>query len=104
MASEKTLSYQLIHADVRVWEARDLRLGILDTVLYWLGRAVPLSAANFRSFVTHRVVNAAEAAELLDCSGQNISDLTRKGKLCPIKATEKNTLYLKSEILQRRWT
>lgn len=81
----------------------DEQLNIPDTVLYRHGRAVPLSAADFRSFVAHRVVNAAEAAELLDCSRQNINDLTRKGKLHPIKATEKNTLYLKSEILQRRW-
>lgn len=81
----------------------DAQLNISDTALYRMGRTVPLSAADFRSFVTHRVVNAAEAAELLDCSRQNISDLTRKGKLRPIKATEKNTLYLKSEILRRKW-
>ncbi len=81
----------------------DAQLSIPDTVLYRQGRAVPLTAADFRSFVTHRVVNAAEAAELLDCSRQNINDLTRKGKLHPIKATEKNTLYLKSEVLRRKW-
>lgn len=104
MASEKTLCYQLIHADAWVWETRDLRLSILDTVLYRLGRAVPLSAANFRSFVIHRIVNAAEVAEILDCSRQNISDLTRKGKFHPLKATEKNTLYLKSETLWRKWS
>lgn len=55
------------------------------------------------SFVSHRVVNAAEAAELLGCSRQNINDLSRKGKLHPIKATEKSTLYLKSEVQKRNW-
>ncbi len=64
---------------------------------------MPLTAADFRSVVAHRVVNAAEAAELLDCPRQNINDLTHKGKLHPIKATEKNTLYLKSKVLRRRW-
>lgn len=81
----------------------DTQLNIPDTALYGEGERVALTAADFRSFVAHRVINAAEAAELLDCSRQNISDLTRKGKLHPIKATEKNTLYLKSEILRRKW-
>lgn len=81
----------------------DTQLNIPDTVLYRRGKPVPLNMTDFRDFVAHRVINAAEAAELLDCSRQNINDLTRKGKLHPIKATEKNTLYLKSEILRRKW-
>lgn len=83
-----------------VW---DVELTISDTFLYRSGRPVPLCAADFCSFVSHRVVNAAEAAELLGCSRQNINDLSRKGKLHPIKATEKSTLYLKSEVQKRNW-
>ena len=52
---------------------------------------------------THRVINAAEAAEILGCSRQNIIDLTKRGKLHPIKTSEKSTLYLKSEVLKRNW-
>lgn len=83
--------------------AWDEELVISDSYLYRQGKSVPLGIADFTSFVTHRVVNTAEAAELLDCSRQNINDLTCKGKLHPIKATEKNTLYLKSEVLKRKW-
>lgn len=83
--------------------AWDVELTISDGYLYRQGKSVPLSIADFASFVAHRVVNTAEAAELLDCSRQNISDLTRKGKLHPIKGTEKNTMYLKSEVLKRNW-
>ena len=58
---------------------------------------------DFRNFATHRVINAAEAAEILGCSRQNIIDLTKRGKLHPIKTSEKSTLYLKSEVLKRNW-
>lgn len=68
-----------------------------------LGKSVPLTIEDFRNFATHRVINAAEAAEILGCSRQNIIDLTKRGKLHPIKTSEKSTLYLKSEVLKRNW-
>lgn len=34
---------------------------------------------------------------------QPIIDLTKRGKLHPIKTSEKSTLYLKSEVLKRNW-
>lgn len=81
----------------------DAALNISDSVLYETGRPVPLSASDFVSFAKHRIVNRAEAAELLDCSRQNIDDLTKRGKLHPVKVSAKNTLYLKSEITKRSW-
>lgn len=81
----------------------DLNMSISDAVLYRMGKLVPLTVSDFRNFVVHRIVNAAEAAELLGCTRQNIEYLTRTGKLHPLKASGKNTLYLKSEILKRNW-
>lgn len=81
----------------------DINLSISAATLYHIGKRVPLSASDFQSFVVHRVVNVAEAAEILNCSRQNIDYLTRTGKLHPIKSSGKNTLYLKSEILKRNW-
>ncbi|HOD93871.1 MAG TPA: DUF2442 domain-containing protein [Clostridia bacterium] len=78
-------------------------LNITDNVLYDCGKDVPLSLEDFRLFVENRVINTAEAAELLDCSRQNIDDLIRRNKLHPIKVTNKNKLFLKSEIIQRNW-
>ena len=46
---------------------------------------------------------AEQRAELLNCSRQYINELVKSGKLHPIKASEKNTLFLKREILQRGW-
>ncbi len=81
----------------------DVNMAISDSVLYRIGRKVPLTVADFRNFVVHRIINATEAAELLGCSRQNIIDLTKRGKLHPLKTSDKNTLYLKSEILKRNW-
>lgn len=76
---------------------------IPDFELYQMGKVVPLSTSDFTNFVVQRVINTAEAAELLDCSRQNIDDLAKRGKLHPIKTSGKQTLFLKSEVLKRNW-
>lgn len=81
----------------------DINLSVSAAALYRIGKKVPLSVSDFQSFVVHRVVNVAEATEILNFSRQNIDYLTRTGKLHPIKSSGKNTLYLKSEILKRNW-
>ena len=83
--------------------AWDINMVVTDSALYRIGKKVPLTVSDFRNFVVQRVINAAEAAEILNCSRQNLSDLTKRGKLHPIKSSEKNTLYLKSEVLKRSW-
>ena len=83
--------------------AWDVNMTVSDAMLYRIGKSVPLTAADFRNFAAHRVINTAEAAEILGYSRQNIIDLTKRGKLHPIKSSEKSTLYLKSEILKRNW-
>jgi predicted DNA-binding transcriptional regulator AlpA len=83
--------------------AWDTNMTISDVELYRMGQDVPLSAGDFKNFVIHRVITAAEAAEILGCSRQNIDDLTKRGKLHPIKSGAKTTLFLKSEILKRNW-
>jgi hypothetical protein len=83
--------------------AWDTNRTICDTDLYRIGQDVPLSVADFKNFVVHRVITASEAAEILGCSRQNIDDLTKRGKLHPIKSSAKTTLFLKSEILKRNW-
>lgn len=79
------------------------QLTISDSILYNIGQPVPLTQEDFSTFVRQRVVTTAEAAELLQCTKQNIDDLTRRGKLHPIKEAPKGKLFLKSEILQRLW-
>lgn len=81
----------------------DENLSIPDSVLYNMGRRISLTADDFRVFASEGIINAAEAADILNCSRQYINDLVKTGKLHPIKATEKNTLFLKNEVLRRNW-
>lgn len=79
------------------------RVTIADYVLYNLGEDIPLTLDDFRSFVSNRIIGTAEAMELLSCTRQNMNDLIKRGKLTPVKKEQKNTLFLKTEILQRNW-
>lgn len=89
--------------EVPLLSCEDRRGSEPQTTQIQAGEKVPLTAADFRNFVMHRVINAAEAAEILGCSRQNVIDLTKREKLHPVKTSEKSTLYLKSEILKRNW-
>jgi excisionase family DNA binding protein len=75
-----------------------------NAALYAMGIEIPLSMEDFCAFARERIVNTQEAAELLDCSRQYIAELVKNGKLHPLKASDKNTLFLKSEILKRMWS
>lgn len=81
----------------------DENLSISASELYQMGIQVPLTAEEFRAFASERIINSAEAAELLGCSRQYINELVKTDKLRPIKASEKSTLFLKSEVLKRNW-
>lgn len=81
----------------------DVNMNISDSELYGMGKKVPLSLSDFKNFAAQRVINSAQAAEILNCSRQNIENLTRRGKLHPIQSSGKSTLYLKSEVLKRNW-
>lgn len=78
-------------------------LDISDKQLYDNGINVPLVKEDFINFISHRVVNTSEAADILGCSRQNIDDLIRRDKLHPIKISPQGKLFLKSEILERKW-
>ena len=81
----------------------DENLSVPDYMLYKMGKRVPLTADDFRTFASERIINSAEAAEILNCSRQYINELVKTGKLNPVKVSEKNTLFLKSEVLRRNW-
>ena len=83
--------------------AWDVNMTVSDTMLYRIGKSVPLTMEDFRNFAAYRVINTSEAAEILACSRQNIIELTKRGKLHPIKVSGKSTMYLKSEVLKRNW-
>ncbi len=81
----------------------DEDLVISDSALYTMGKRIPLSLEDFRRYAAEQVITAAEAAEILNCSRQYINELVKAEKLHPIKATEKSTLFFKSEVQKRTW-
>ena len=81
----------------------DENLVISDSELYRMGKRIPMTMDDFRAFASERIINAAEAAEILNCSRQYINELVKTDKLHPIKTSEKNTLFMKSEVLRRKW-
>ena len=78
------------------------RAALPHQVLHANGVEVPLSLRDFHRYVQTRVVSAPEACSILDCSGQDIDDLTRGNKLHPIRADTTNKLFSKAEIMQRK--
>lgn len=76
---------------------------ISSIAMYSTGKNVPLAKEDIISFISQRTVNTAEAAEILNCTRQNIDDLIKRGKLTPVKTTAKDKLFLKSDILKREW-
>ena len=65
------------------------------------GTPLPLDAEDIGRLVQQSVCDTAEAAELLGCTRQNISDLVRRGKLTPLQSSGHNSLFLRSDILGR---
>ncbi len=78
-------------------------LNISNNYLFDNGKEIPLTIDDFKCFISEELVNSSEAAELLNCSRQNIDDLVKRGKLRPVKQSEKNKLFLKDEVLRREW-
>ena len=67
-----------------------------------LGREIPFSFRDLQRYLDCRLVSAAEAGRLLECSRQNIDDLMRRDKLHPMRTDAKNKLFSRAEVMSRR--
>lgn len=54
-----------------------------------------------KAFVAENIVTTMEAAAILDCTRQNIDDLVRRHKLMPLKQTQRDKLFWKSDVEAR---
>ena len=52
-------------------------------------------------YLSKNIINTNEAAEILNCSRQNIDDLVKRKKLIPIRVLPRDRLFLKEDILTR---
>ena len=70
--------------------------------LYRSGQEKSMNLDEIKRLFQYRVINSAEAAELLNCTRQNIEDLVRRDRLFPVKTMPKGKLFLKGEVESRR--
>ena len=66
------------------------------------GRPLELRTRDLAALIPQALCDTAQAAQILGCTKQNISDLVRRGKLDPIKSGPRLTLFLRSDVLARR--
>lgn len=64
-------------------------------------RRVFESDEQLKSFIIENVITTMEAAEILNCSRQNIDRLVDNGKLVPVKRTQRDKLFWKADVLAR---
>ena len=76
----------------------------LYPALYREGTDLPINYSELTSAIQNSLVSSAEAGDILDCSRQYINELVRKGRLKPIKFSGKNPLFLKSDVINIRYT
>lgn len=81
----------------------DINLNISNIDLFKMGEDININASELISYTKQNIITSSEAAEILNCSRQNIDDLIKRNKIHPIKSANKTTLFLRSEIEQRNW-
>lgn len=60
------------------------------------------SVEELKQFLNEEVITTAEAASILDCTRQNIKRLVDIGKLTPIRELDRDRLFLKADIINRK--
>lgn len=74
------------------------------TYLYDVGEKLPLEVDDFVNLIKEDIINTVEAMKILNCTRQYVNELVKKGVLHPIKSEDKNTLFLKNEVISLNWT
>ncbi|MDQ0492752.1 helix-turn-helix domain-containing protein [Paenibacillus brasilensis] len=54
------------------------------------------------AWIQSELVSANEAMEILDCSRQNLHSFVKRGKLVPVKETNRERLFLRDDVLERK--
>ncbi|MGR6765367.1 helix-turn-helix domain-containing protein [Paenibacillus sp. T2-29] len=54
------------------------------------------------AWIQTEIVSTNETMELLDCSRQNLHSFVKRGKLVPVKETNRERLFLRSDVLERK--
>ena len=77
-------------------------IAISDELLAKTGIPIPLTWDDLARIAPALLVDAAETAQALDCTRQNINALVKRKSLVPVKSSDKSTLFLRADVLARR--
>ena len=54
---------------------------------------------DLKLFISENIITTMEAADILNCSRQNIDKMVKGEKITPVKQTQRDKLFLKSDVL-----
>ncbi|MCC5465558.1 helix-turn-helix domain-containing protein [Pelosinus baikalensis] len=57
------------------------------------------SDEELKLFISDNIITTMEAAAILNCSRQNIDKMVKGNKLIPVKQTQRDKLFLKSDVM-----
>lgn len=66
------------------------------------GETVNLNLDDIIDFLKYGLLNSKEVTNLLGCSRQYVNEMSKKGLVHPVKSSSKETLFLKSEIREKK--
>jgi hypothetical protein len=59
------------------------------------------SDEELKLFIRENIITTMETAALLKCSRQNVDKMVNGDKLIPVKQTQRDKLFLKSDVVAR---
>ena len=71
--------------------------------LYKVGINIPLSKDDLIGFLKNNILDTSESCDLLECTRQNLTYLSKKERLQPIREKIQGNLYLKGDVLRNSW-
>ena len=60
------------------------------------------SKEELTAWISSELVSTAEAMDILECTRQNLHSFVKRGKLTPVKETNRERLFWRSEVLERK--
>lgn len=72
-------------------------------VLYEKGISININTDDYLRLFKNMLISTKQACEILGCSRQNIADLVKRNKLIPLIKTDKEMLFLRKDIVQRKY-
>lgn len=60
------------------------------------------SKEELEAWISNELVSTAEAMEILNCTRQNLHSFVKRGKLTPVKETNRERLFWRSDVLARK--